>query len=194
MRRGSSKAEVIEYRGHRYRLYPNGGKTHRRYFSGSEPRSGFLHRHIWEDEKGPIPPGYEIHHKDENTLNNNISNLECITKKEHRNKHLLTGKALERQREHMARIRKKANEWHKTDEGREANRQAALLSWGPDRPMFKKRCLCCEQEFESPFERTQFCPKTIRRGCRSRYRARGPDKLNPQSHGGRCQCSICRPG
>ena len=32
---------------------------------------------IWEKIMGPIPPGMVIHHKDENRLNNDISNLEC---------------------------------------------------------------------------------------------------------------------
>ena len=33
---------------------------------------------------GNIPDGYEVHHKDGNKQNNNVSNLEIVTKKEHR--------------------------------------------------------------------------------------------------------------
>lgn len=38
----------------------------------------YLHRVIWEDNRGPIPCDCVIHHKDGNPLNNDISNLECI--------------------------------------------------------------------------------------------------------------------
>jgi hypothetical protein len=41
-----------------------------------------LHRHTWEQHKGPIPPGHNIAFKDRNRQNCEIDNLECITKKE----------------------------------------------------------------------------------------------------------------
>jgi len=44
---------------------------------------GLLHRLIWENEYGPIPPGTFVHHKDGNPLNNDLSNLELATPKEH---------------------------------------------------------------------------------------------------------------
>ena len=46
-----------------------------------------LHRLIFEDFYGPIPEGYVIHHKDGNTLNNSIENLECLSKTEHSTYH-----------------------------------------------------------------------------------------------------------
>ena len=43
-----------------------------------------LHVAIWEHEHGEaVPPGYVIHHKDWNKLNNDIKNLYCITIREH---------------------------------------------------------------------------------------------------------------
>ncbi len=42
-----------------------------------------LHRYKWEKEIGDIPAGYDIHHRDGNKLNNEISNLECLPKSEH---------------------------------------------------------------------------------------------------------------
>lgn len=41
------------------------------------------HQYIWIMNYGPIPEGYIIHHIDQNKLNNDISNLQCITKKQH---------------------------------------------------------------------------------------------------------------
>lgn len=45
------------------------------------------HRYVWEQYNGKIPDGYEIHHRDMNTHNNNISNLTMLTIKEHRSLH-----------------------------------------------------------------------------------------------------------
>lgn len=47
----------------------------------------YLHRLIYEHEKGKIPQGYQIHHKDGNKLNNSIENLEALTPYEHRQRH-----------------------------------------------------------------------------------------------------------
>jgi predicted DNA-binding protein YlxM (UPF0122 family) len=46
-----------------------------------------LHRYVWEKHFGVIPENYDIHHKDENKSNNDISNLECILKSEHTRLH-----------------------------------------------------------------------------------------------------------
>ena len=54
-----------------------------------EPSRWVLYaRFIWETEHGPIPPGMGIHHKDGNTLNDKISNLELVTKAMHLNIHM----------------------------------------------------------------------------------------------------------
>lgn len=45
------------------------------------------HRYIWELHNGPIPDGYEVHHKDLNTHNNDISNLVLMTTHDHRSYH-----------------------------------------------------------------------------------------------------------
>ena len=42
-----------------------------------------LHRVVYEYHKGSIPEGYEIHHIDLDKTNNDISNLQCLSKEEH---------------------------------------------------------------------------------------------------------------
>lgn len=47
-----------------------------------------ISRKTWERHHGPIPPGYEIHHKDFDDTNFDIDNLECLTALEHRQRHI----------------------------------------------------------------------------------------------------------
>ena len=47
-----------------------------------------LHRAIWSYHNGDIPEGHDIHHKDENKSNNDISNLACMKHKHHSIHHL----------------------------------------------------------------------------------------------------------
>lgn len=42
---------------------------------------------VWEKYNGLLPKGKLIHHKDENTLNDNIENLQAVTRGEHINIH-----------------------------------------------------------------------------------------------------------
>ena len=53
------------------------------YGIGSVP----VHRVIWEAFNGPIPKGYDIHHISKNTLQNELSNLECKQSHKHLSEH-----------------------------------------------------------------------------------------------------------
>jgi hypothetical protein len=48
------------------------------------PRTARMeHRLVWEAVNGPIPDGWDIHHIDGDTYNNDIDNLECLTHAAH---------------------------------------------------------------------------------------------------------------
>lgn len=47
-----------------------------------------LQRDVWEFHNGAIPKGYEIHHIDGDKSNNQIENLQCVTRKAHRRLHV----------------------------------------------------------------------------------------------------------
>jgi hypothetical protein len=49
------------------------------------------YRKIWEQHYGPIPKGNHIHHIDGNRDNNDISNLMCVTPREHYDIHFSQG-------------------------------------------------------------------------------------------------------
>ena len=61
---------VKMFDGKSYKLYKG-----ERYFSRGAKR---LHIVVWKYYNGEIPSGHDIHHKNENPFNNDISNLEVI--------------------------------------------------------------------------------------------------------------------
>ena len=58
----------------------------------SNYKSYYIHRLVYEAFIGEIPKGYEVHHRDENKLNNSIKNLYLLTTEEHRKTHKHTFK------------------------------------------------------------------------------------------------------
>ena len=64
-------------------IQPNG---YRRF--GVNNKDYYEHRLVWEREYGAIPTNYAIHHLDGNKLNNDLSNLQCLSFSEHRKLHM----------------------------------------------------------------------------------------------------------
>lgn len=57
------------------------------YYERTTGARTLLHRYIWTKEKGDIPPGWDVHHIDENKENNCIENFECLPKADHTRLH-----------------------------------------------------------------------------------------------------------
>lgn len=53
-------------------------KGYLRGYSPAHKRLRMDHDVVWERVNGPIPEGFEIHHRDHNKLNNHISNLQLV--------------------------------------------------------------------------------------------------------------------
>lgn len=66
-----------------YKLTKSGYERH----SIKNGKRIFEHRKVWEDFYGEIPEGMQIHHKDFDKTNNDISNLQLVTPLEHRRLH-----------------------------------------------------------------------------------------------------------
>jgi len=86
-----STTEHIVYNGKKYWRYPESKRRQLRVYFWhhgkwkSPPIA--LHRQIWIDNFGPIVKGYVVHHKDGNTFNNQLSNLELMKKGYHASIH-----------------------------------------------------------------------------------------------------------
>lgn len=162
------RSEVIEFNGRRYRRYPDSNiKAHQRYFGRS---GGFLHRDVWEHHNGPIPEGFDVHHIDEDTSNNDIANLACIPRNEHmRTPHVRKDAyaVSEQQREHLARIRPATAAWHQSPEGREWHRKHAANSlakadrkaWYENLPLTERACEVCGTTFLGKIPKNTLCSR-----------------------------------
>lgn len=80
----SRDTKVVVFNGEEYRRPPS-SNYYRRAGGGKHVA---LHRAVWIHHHGPIPPGYDIHHRDGDTDNNDVSNLECLTDAEHARRHI----------------------------------------------------------------------------------------------------------
>ena len=155
---GGLTLETQVFNGKTYYLYRG-----ERYFSKGRSR---LHRVVWEYYNGKIPAGYQVHHKDGNPKNNDISNLECIPFKEHFEKHresVIARVTSDKSVKHLAEIRPLASQWHKSKEGREWHR---LHSMGERDRSVQCTCECCGRTFLSAYADTKFCSNK----CKSKWR------------------------
>lgn len=74
--RGRKKSKHILYQGKKYTEQKNG------LYKETLGERRYLHKDVWEREKGKIPYKKGVYHKDRNKSNNHISNLECLPLKE----------------------------------------------------------------------------------------------------------------
>lgn len=126
----------IVYDGIRFHQMRNG------YYKSS--RRGLLHRYVWERERGPIPDGWNIHHRfNGDKATTDPARLECIPSLQHQHEH------------------PRAYEWH---------RDGARASWA-QRERVRLVCPTCGIAFEAHRDgRIRFCSDR----CRERnYAATG---------------------
>lgn len=86
MRRGYELRKINKrpeqwYDGKKFTLRNHG------YFELTTSPRTLLHRYIWSKERGDIPDGWDIHHINNNKLDNRIDNYECLKKSEHTKLH-----------------------------------------------------------------------------------------------------------
>lgn len=140
--------EKVFFNGYTYRRYPNSkNASDRHYFKRSTKETAlYLHREVWKFYNGEIPEGCHIHHKDGNTANNSIENLECVDPKEHSARHPFSEERQQKQKEHLARIRLLTKEWHASEEGHQWHVQNGANSYKNYVPV-ENICTQCGKTF-----------------------------------------------
>jgi predicted nucleic acid-binding Zn ribbon protein len=185
-------SESIVFNGRKYNRYPNSKKrAHREYFTIGGGGS-LLHRDVWEFYNGPIPEGMHVHHKDGDTGNNAVENLECLTFEAHFAEHYDARMAYahsDEQHARLAAIRPKAAEWHKSPEGKEWHRQNTAKHLMPGGAAYvakvaadeyrrnnpdHKVCEECGAAYTTTSKKSKFCSNNC--SCRSSRRNRAERK------------------
>ena len=174
----------IIFNGYKFRL---SGTYYRRNNWASKGPSN-LHRAIWEFHNGAIPVGYDIHHSDGNTLNNDIGNLRQIERSEHQRIH-----AFERIKEGSLKPPSRetlrlAAQWHSSEAGKKWHSEHGKQSWVARE---SKDCLCenCGKGFESPFPtRAKFCSQKCKIDKRTKSKGGIPRSERKPVE---CACQEC---
>lgn len=165
---------LVVFNGIRFRRYPNAKQaSDRLYFTPgiADRQRGVkrLHEEIWMSIHGPIPEGHHVHHADHDALNNDPTNLVCITATEHHAHHAEDEEAKERKRtdgwlEHLATIRPLAAAWHSSREGKAWHAEHGRLTWDA-RAVIEQRCEQCGASFEKKSP-ARFCSNA----CKTAHR------------------------
>lgn len=146
-----------------------------------------MHTYVWEYYNGPVPKGYDIHHIDFDRSNNDISNLQCLPRAEHKRLHseLLTNEAREWRRNNLnINARPKAIEWHKSEDG--SKWHSEHIRQQHESGAFKKTLICtnCGKDYIGEVNTNggnTFCSNA----CKSAYRRKiGADNIEKV-------CPIC---
>lgn len=128
-----------------------------------------LHRYVWIYHFGEIPKGYHIHHKDENRLNNDISNLELLQENEHLLLHGKTERCKDISRKNLKLAQKSAILWHKSEKGKEFHKKLSKMSWENKQPI-SYVCTQCGKSFESLKSYSDKSNRFCHNNCKARYR------------------------
>jgi hypothetical protein len=144
---------TIEFKGNKYRL---SGRYYRRHNWGKDGPSS-LHRAIFEDAHGAIPAGFDVHHRDGDGTNNDISNLELVERCEHARQHTLERIAAGELQPPGALALRRAAEWHGSAEGLAWHSENGKRAWDK-RVWHPLACQECGRAYRSPYpNKSKFC-------------------------------------
>lgn len=117
-----------------------------------------LHRRIWKDHYGEIPPNHHIHHKNGDSTDNRIENLECISKKDHHKLHF----DREKQTRILHKARDAASAWHRSEYGRKVHSKMGKESWNKREPIKRVCVICCKSFLTKNLNGTKYCSQKCR--------------------------------
>lgn len=178
--RKSKEAEDIVWNGRIYRRTKGHKDRHRReYFMATTAPRTYLHRDRWEHHhKAKIPEGWEVHHKDEDSRNNEPLNLEAMPDSDHMKKHWMTRKSIVKKCEKCGKnfdaFFSRAK-WCSPACKESYRREKGLAYVKPKKPMWTEQRICeeCGSIYVAKKHWSKFCSNR----CRG-YNRRKNIKLN----------------
>jgi hypothetical protein len=172
----------VVYNGEVYLLQKAGRRNGHRYFMSDRKDlpERLLHRQVWRDQHGPIPPEHDIHHRDGNPHNNAADNLECVPSGRHRSEHTAKRMADPSVRANALRALRASSdlaaEWHRSDEGREWHSEHGRRTWESREPVVR-RCAQCGADYETFFpSRSAFCSRRCNQRATTQSRRYDTDR------------------
>ena len=129
----------------------NGRRYHKRHNGYWKSGQLWLHREVWKNTHGDIPPKHVIHHKDGDRDNNTLENLELLSFTEHSARH----PNVEAWRKNIAKACEAARhcDYRKNHE---AMSKASKKGWEKI-PFYKHTCQLCGEEFLSRGKHSKYC-------------------------------------
>lgn len=180
---------MIEYSADHRTAFLNGYKFRKDlktgYYLANKPtyegRRERLHVYVWRTNNGDVPKDYEVHHIDGDKDNNEIDNLSCIPKAEHKSYHA-TRYVVEHKEtmiSNLEKMRPLASEWHKSDAGRAWHSKHAKEMVVEEREYI---CEYCGKHFKAlPRGTVKYCSN----GCKTK--ARYQSRIDNEER----ECVIC---
>lgn len=148
--RPSAKWPIFEFEGLRYYRRPPG------YYRSDELTADgeYLHRKVWIANRGPIPPGHDVHHKDHNRSNNKFGNLKMLSEAEHHRQHMLMPERIKASRKNMREVVGPAAAAWRRRNPRAASRigklaAAGAIKWLKEQPLKKLICSQCGAKYKA---------------------------------------------
>ena len=140
-----------------------------RYFAQSYGHR--MHTDVWKFHFWEIPKWFHIHHKDGDRFNNDISNLECISIREHLSEHWKENWIDEeigpKMRKWLENAREKAKEWHRSKEWNEWHKEHYEKSKVALHKKMEHNCILCSKVYLSNRKvSSKFCSNS----CKTKYR------------------------
>lgn len=168
--RVSGRVDRIVFNGIIFRRYPDApGRSERCYYvpAGNHRKRGVgrLHEEIWKAANGPIPDGHHVHHRDGDTLNNDLANLELLPGADHLREHSAPGELPAGFANSRALATERATEWHRSAEGHEWHVEHGKRTWEERQPR-KSTCEQCDIQFDDITLRARFCSNKCKTASR----------------------------
>lgn len=166
-------AKTVVFDGDTYVQQPNGYYSKHTTRNAERRHAKQLHRAVWESYNGPVPDGFHIHHIDGDKDNNDISNLECISAKEHLSMHskklMQDPERKEKNRQQLAEAQELAKKWHASEEGKEWHRKHTAESLAKTWEKVERICTVCGKTYMAT-RKSHYCSQICERHAREARR------------------------